>query len=582
MSGRRTRHLDAEAIMDAIQEAVFLIDRQKILVKTNAAGLELLGRTEDDVVGRSCAEVVNCEACHRDCPFERVMATGEPERRFDIPMAGPDGRLDLRICLTSRPFRNAGGAVTGLVESVRDVAHIHRLITERDGLNQRLQLEVGKVRAILDSVPDGIYTIDTDWRITSFNRVAEEITGWPAEEATGNYCYQVLDSTICHQSCPLRKTLETGQPEHEIEGTITNRRGETRRLLFSTAVFQDPEQGVRGGVEVIRDLGVLHDLLDRIPGLDVRGDLVGSDPHMQRIFNLIEMIKDNDSTVLLTGESGTGKSMLAHEIHRRSKRRSLPFVKISCAALAENLLESELFGHVKGAFTGAVQDRKGKFEAADGGTVFLDEIGEVPLATQVKLLRFLQEQEFERVGSNKTVRVNVRIIAATHRDLLQMVRDGRFREDFYYRLAVIPVHVPPLRERPGDLGSVMQRILERLARRLGTEPKSVSPDVMELFRRHPWPGNIRELENVLEHGFVCTPGRRITVESLPGYLRQPASEGIRTDPAAPASRETAERDAIAAALERAGGRMAEAARDLGVDRTTLWRKMKRHGLKKNT
>ncbi len=565
--------------MDAIQEAVFLIDRDKTVVKTNAAGVELIGRPAAEIVGRPCAEVVNCEACHRDCPFERVLATGEGERRFDIPMAGPGGPDDRRICLTSRPLRDAGGGVTGLVESVRDVAHIHRLIAERDDLNLRLGWEVGKIRAILDSVPDGIYTIDSDWRITSFNRVAEEITGWTAAQAIGHYCHKVINSSICHHACPLRKTLESGQPLLEAEGTIVNRRGEARKLLFSTAVFQDPDRGEQGGVEVVRDLGKLHDLLERIPGMESRGDLVGNDPRMQRIFNLIELIKDIDSTVLLTGESGTGKSVLAQEIHWRSKRSAAPFVKISCAALAENLLESELFGHARGAFTGAVQDRKGKFEAADGGTVFLDEIGEVPLATQVKLLRFLQEQEFERVGSNKTIRVNVRIIAATHRDLVQMVREGRFREDLYYRLAVIPIAVPPLRERPGDIGAIMQRILDRLARRLGTEPKGVSPEAMEIVRRHTWPGNIRELENVLEHGFVCATGRRIARDALPGYL-------LEARPAAPAAPSGGGREdeghviAIQAALERAGGRVQDAARFLGMDRTTLWRKMKRYGIKK--
>jgi PAS domain S-box-containing protein len=579
MAGRRSRPLDAEAVMDAIQEAVFLIDRGKTVARTNAAGVELVGRPAEEIIGRPCAEVVNCDACHHDCPFERVLATGEGERRFDIPMAGPGGQDARRICLTSQPLRDAEGVVTGLVESVRDVAHIHRLIAERDDLNLRLGWEVGKIRAILDSVPDGIYTIDSDWRITSFNRVAEEITGWTAAQAIGSYCYKVIDSSICHQACPLRKTLESGQPLLEAEGTLVNRRGEARKLLFSTAVFQDPDRGEQGGVEVIRDLGKLHDLLERIPGLESRGDLVGNDPRMQRIFNLIELIKDIDSTVLLTGESGTGKSVLAHEIHRRSKRRAAPFVKISCAALAENLLESELFGHARGAFTGAVQDRKGKFEAADGGTVFLDEIGEVPLATQVKLLRFLQEQEFERVGSNKSIRVNVRIIAATHRDLVRMVRDGNFREDLYYRLAVIPIAVPPLRERPGDIGAIMQRILDRLARRLGTEPKGVSPEAMDILRNHAWPGNIRELENVLEHGFVCATGRRIPRDALPGYL-------LEARPASPALPMEAGRDgetdpvSIRQALERSGGRIQDAARFLGMDRTTLWRKMKRYGIKK--
>lgn len=367
-------------------------------------------------------------------------------------------------------------------------------------------------------------------------------------------------------------------PLHDVEGAVTNRNGETVRLLFSTAVFVEPGQAVSGGVESIRDLGVLRQLLAQAPGEDPETGLVAFDPRMAQIMALVQRIKDTDSTILITGESGTGKSLLAKEIHRLSPRWNRPFIKISCAALAETLLESELFGHVRGAFTGAVQDKPGKFEAADGGVVFLDEIGDVPPATQVKLLRFMQEQEFERVGSNRTIRVNVRIITATHRDLPRMVREGKFREDLYYRLAVIPIHLPALRERPGDLLGIVGKVSRELAGRLGQELKTISPDVLEVFSRYPWPGNIRELENVLEHGYACTAGKVITTDSLPLSLRTEAAEASSPRSWLPPA--AGERERVLEALHRNKWKITAAAAALGCDRTTLWRKMKKFGLQR--
>jgi PAS domain S-box-containing protein len=567
------------AIIDAIQEAIVVVDRDKRVVRANASAGAMLGLAQADILGRPCAEVVNCEACRDDCPFPRLLAGGAAERQFNIRLDGPWGDAGRRICLTSHPVRDEQGDVLGLVENIRDVGHLNELLRDMESLNRRAQDERNKFRAVLDSIPVGIYTIDTDWRITSINREAQRITGYTEEEAVGQYCYQILNSSICQDACPLRRTLESGAPLHDVEGAVTNRRGETKRLLFSTAVFREPGQEVSGGVESIRDLGVLQQLLGRVSADGEPGGLVAFDPRMAQILALVDRVKDNDSTILITGESGTGKNLLAKEIHRLSRRRNRPLVKISCAALAENLLESELFGHVKGAFTGAIQDKPGKFEIADGGVVFLDEIGDVPPATQVKLLRFLQEQEFERVGSNRTVRVDVRIITATNRDLSRMVREGQFREDLYYRLAVIPIHLPALRERPGDLLGIVGRVSEDLARRLGQELKTISPDVLEVFSRYAWPGNIRELENVLEHGYACTAGKIITTDSLPAYMW----EGAATEPPAPARAESpgaTERERVLDALRRSGWKMSAAAAALGCDRTTLWRKMKKHGLRR--
>jgi transcriptional regulator with PAS, ATPase and Fis domain len=285
--------------------------------------------------------------------------------------------------------------------------------------------------------------------------------------------------------------------------------------------------------------------------------------------------------VLVQGESGTGKGLFAQALHTLSPRSKYPFVKVSCAALPETLLESELFGHEKGAFTGAVKERKGRFELADKGTLFLDEIGDLSPGVQVKLLRVLQEQEFERVGGTATIRVDVRIIAATHRNLQQLMREGKFREDLYYRLNVIPIHLPPLRERRSDIALLVEYLLERFAAKGKGTATALSPRAMSILTDHDWPGNVRELENVLEHAMVCSRGAVIEPEALPRSLlvRQPATspDGLPlTAPAIPQGMSPeAERHAVLRALQSNGWHRGRAAESLGVDRTTLWRKMRR-------
>jgi len=575
----RLVRIDPANILDAIQEAIFIIDQEKRVVRANSAAQALVGLPAGEIVGRPCRDVIGCDACRDDCPFAGIMAGGPAQRRFNIGMTGAGGAPPRRICLSSSPL-TAGGRIAGLIESIRDVSHIHRLIAELEQMRDGLGEERARIQAILDSMPDGIYTVGSDWRITSINRAAGEIIGVTPAEAVGQFCYKVLASDLCRGACPLKKTLENGQPCRDVEGAIgTGPR--SKRLLFSTALLRDQAQSIRGGIEIIRDVEALCSLVGRMPAPGDGSRLSSNDPKILRILNLIQLIKDSDSAVLLTGESGTGKSLLAEEIHRLSQRRDAPFVKVSCAALAESLLESELFGHVKGAFTGAYRDKPGKFEAASGGTVFLDEVGEIPPAVQVKLLRFIQDREFERVGSNTTARVDVRIVAATHRDLPQMIREGRFREDLYYRLAVIPIHMPPLRERTADLPVLVTRLLDRIRRRLGGEAKSLSPAVLEQFTRYHWPGNIRELENVLEHGYACTPGPVITTDSLPAFFQAPVqAPGPGPAGILSADRERTDRQRVLEALRRNDWKIIPAAGELGIDRTTLWRKMKKYGLEK--
>jgi PAS domain S-box-containing protein len=465
--------------------------------------------------------------------------------------------------------------VVGVVETIRVVSHINRLIEE-------LREQRNKVQAVLDSIAEGVFTVDRDGRITSVNRAAECILGYPAGEVLGRYSHNVFPPEICGPGSPLHETMHAGRQVRDREATVTDRRGAVIPLSLSTGPFRD-EAGTRlGAVCTIRDLREIERIADERRGRSPFGAIIGNHPKIRELFDLVEMIKDSDSTVLLQGESGTGKGLFAQALHSLSLRHRHPFVKVSCAALPETLLESELFGHEKGAFTGAIKDRKGRFELADKGTIFLDEIGDLSPSVQVKLLRVLQEQQFERVGGTQTIQVDVRVIAATHRNLLQLMREGIFREDLYYRLNVIPVHIPPLRERETDIPLLVDFLLKRFAAK--GKATTVSPRTMTILMDYHWPGNVRELENVLEHAMVCSRGSVIDPEVLPRWLLagHPASApqptptgGLRETPGAAIA---SEREVILRTLASSRWNRGLTASRLGIDRTTLWRKMRRMGI----
>jgi transcriptional regulator with PAS, ATPase and Fis domain len=311
------------------------------------------------------------------------------------------------------------------------------------------------------------------------------------------------------------------------------------------------------------------------------GAIVGHTRAIREVCDAIRTVAPEPTTVLITGETGTGKELLARAVHELSDRASGPFVPVNCAALAEGILESELFGHVRGAFTGAVGDRKGLFAAARGGTLFLDEVGDVSLALQQRLLRVLQEREVVPVGAVKAEAVDVRVVAATHRDLPEEIRGGRFRDDLYYRLNVFHVHVPSLRERAGDIPLLVEAALERLAERSPrAQPVAVSPLAMRLLRAHPWPGNVRELFSVVESAAIRSGGRRIEAQHLPAPIRDPEGEGRPSGQEERYRAQSAddERAAIEAALDKAQGSRSRAAEIMGMSRTTLWRRMKEFGI----
>lgn len=428
---------------------------------------------------------------------------------------------------------------------------------------------------ILDSINEGVFTVDAGWRITAFNRAAEQITGVRRQDAIGRVCSDVFRASICEGACALRRTFSSGKPVVSATADIIDASGKRIPIRLSTALLHDEDGTVIGGVETFQDLSHVEQLRKELEARYTFEDIVGRSPAMQSLFDLVPQIAASQSTVLIEGESGTGKELFARALHNLSPRSKKRFVAVNCAALPDTLLESELFGYKAGAFTDARRDKPGRFVLADGGTVFLDEIGDVSPAMQVRLLRVLQERSVEPLGATASVKVNVRIIAATNKDLAKLVREGKFRDDLFYRIRVIYLKIPPLRERREDLPLLIDHVIAKFNRLQGKDIGGVTQEVLVQLMQHNYPGNVRELENILEQAFVLCRGGFIDVPHLPAELRPPAA--VSSPPGAMSLR-LAEQHLIQTALERNRGNRWRTARELGIDPSTLYRKMKALGI----
>jgi PAS domain S-box-containing protein len=430
-----------------------------------------------------------------------------------------------------------------------------------------------RFEAVVHSISDGVLTVDRGWRITCFNRAAEKITGYQRSEVLGRLCYDVLRSDLCHEACPIRRTLETGAPVSDLVVYITDSRERKVPVSVSTALYRDREGRLQGGVETFRDLRQLEALKKQVEKSYTSGDIISRNPRVRDILNLLPIVAESGSTILISGETGTGKELLARSIHNLSTRKDGPFVAVNCACFPETLVESELFGYEKGAFTGADRSKPGRFARAEAGTLFLDEVGNLPLSTQAKLLRVLQEKMYEPLGGTQAVQTNARILTATNQDLPVMVEEGSFRRDLYYRINVIALELPPLRRRPEDILPLIRHFIGQFSLIHEKRVKGVTPEALRLLMSHDYPGNIRELENVIEHGFVLTQSPLIGVEHLPGWILE------ASHPAVPiGSLEECERTLILAALERNEWSRLAAAKELGIHKSTLFRKIKRLGI----
>jgi PAS domain S-box-containing protein len=429
---------------------------------------------------------------------------------------------------------------------------------------------------VLDVLDQGVFTVDGSSIITSFNQAAERITGYTADEVIGTRCAEVFRTNLCDQVCPLRLSIASRRPTRNREVYIRARDGRAVPISVSTAPLLTRGGRLLGGVEVFRDLSQIVDLKRRLDARYRLSDIIGRSPAMRQIFDLLPLVAPSDSTVLVTGPSGTGKELIARTIHALGPRRKGAFVALNCAAIPETLLESELFGYKRGAFTDARRDKPGRIAAAEGGTLFLDEIGDLPRLTQVKVLRFLQDRVYEPLGSNTSVRANVRVIVATNRDLLALVRAGSFREDLYFRLNVLQIDIPPLCERVEDIALLVDHYVRVFRESTGKPIEGFADDALGLLSQYPFPGNVRELENIVERAFILCQGDRIGVEHLPPSVLHAQRAGAPA--AVPASLAGAELAAVRAALARHGGNRSRAAAELGIHRTTLLRKLQRFGL----
>ncbi|HNU70300.1 MAG TPA: sigma 54-interacting transcriptional regulator [Thermodesulfobacteriota bacterium] len=426
---------------------------------------------------------------------------------------------------------------------------------------------------ILESINEGVFTVDLQWRVTTFNRAAERITGITREEALGRPCCEVFRANICEKACALKRTIATGKPLVNVTAHIINAAGRRIPIRVSTALLTGGNNAVIGGVETFQDLSRVEQLQKELAAHYTFEDIVGRSPLMSGLFDILPQIAESSSTVLIEGASGTGKELFARAIHNLSARRHQRFIAINCGALPDTLLESELFGYKAGAFTDARRDKPGRFALANGGTIFLDEIGDISPAMQVRLLRVLQEGSVEPLGAVEPVKVNVRVVAATNKNLSKLVRTGKFRDDLFYRIRVVHLVLPSLRERREDIPLLIDHLVTKFNNRQGKDIAGVSDEVMARLMQHDYPGNIRELENIIEQAFVLCRGSLIELHHLPPELHpvgRPASSEIH----GAMTLRSMERYLIAEALSRHQGNRRRAAKVLGIDCSTLYRKIK--------
>jgi PAS domain S-box-containing protein len=426
---------------------------------------------------------------------------------------------------------------------------------------------------MLDYVPDGVFTVDSEWRITFFNRAAEQITGIKRSKAIGRRCCDVFRASICENACSLKQTLSTNRPVVNKVVYIIDARGQKVPISISTAALKDSKGRIIGGVESFRDLRLVEELHRELQHQNSFADIIGRSAAVRQIFEVLPQIAQSDSTVLIEGASGTGKELFAKAVHNLSRRRNKKFVALNCGALPDNLLESELFGYKAGAFTDARRDKPGRFALAEGGTIFLDEIGDISAAMQVRLLRVLQERVYEPLGGVEPVKTDVRVVAATNKNLGKLVEQGRFREDLFYRIHVVRLELPSLRDRREDIPLLIDHFISRFNRLKGKAIAGPSDEVLARLMEHEFPGNVRELENIIEHAFVLCQGGVIQVTHLPPSLRS-GSLGDALRFGKPMSLESVERLLIEDALRRNNGNRQKAAKELGINPSTLFRKLK--------
>jgi len=547
------KHLEhLRHIMDSVADGLFTVDLDMRITDYNKAAEQLTGMPREEAIGKFCHDVFRTNVCETECPVKEAIKRGRPVNNREIRITDQKSE-PLPLSVSASVLYDDNGNPIGGVETMRSLKRIY---------------------SIMDSVADGLFTVDSGLEITHFNKAAEEITGVPREEAIGKPCYEIFKTEACTGACPMVEAIATGQSiKREVE--ITDRKGRKKLISVSSSTLFDWGGGVMGGIETIRDLTPITSMKEEIREKYSFRSLVSRNPAMRRLFDVMEDIAASEATVFLHGESGTGKELFARAIHELSHRKNGPLVTVNCGALPETLLESEIFGVRKGAFTGATENRPGRLELCNGGTFFLDEIGDLPLQLQVKLLRVLENHEFQPLGARSPMKADVRFITATHRNLEEMVAQGTFRRDLYFRINIVTLNIPPLRDRREDIPLLLDMALQRFNLTYNKNVRTMSPEVLKILLTHSFPGNVRELLNLIEQSVILCKGSEVTTDHLPagfGAENQASERLPQRSSKVPSAKD------LRAILDRHAWNRVEAAKELGVERTTLWRWMKRHGI----
>jgi len=558
-----------QAILDEVEDCVGEVDLQGNITSTNRAGIKIWGVAEKkDIVGVNFRTYMDKETADFVYQaYNKIYRTGVPDKiTYDI-FKKDGSRVTVEDSVA--PIRSAEGRITGFRTVSRD-------ITERNKKERELEAHRSRLEAIFGSVKDAIITVDSDLRVIEANKHTETICNLNVARMTGKAFPRSVNQ--CSRSCVdvLKQTLNKNATIREYRIECNHEKKRHQLVSVTSSPLIDSRGNFMGAVLVIRDMTLIRDMARELKERHQFQNMIGRSKRMQEIYRLLEDLADLETTVLITGESGTGKELVARALHYSGLRAFKPFITVNCSALTEGLLESELFGHVKGAFTGAIKDRQGRFQAADGGTLLLDEIGDISPLIQLKLLRVLQEKIFEPVGKSTPKKVDVRVIACTNKNLLQKVMKGEFREDLYYRLKVVEVALPPLRERLEDLPPLVEHFRHVFNGRFNKNIEGISHEVLNKFMDYSWPGNIRELEHVIEHAFILCHENVITLKHLPAEMcrdmRRPADNDL------PLKNSSIQAGYIEDVLKTTGGNKAKAARRLGIHRRTLYRILDKHKL----
>ncbi|MCF6186270.1 MAG: PAS domain-containing protein [Desulfobulbaceae bacterium] len=551
-----TNRIQTDLILDHVVDGVFTVDPEGIITSFNKAAERITGYSSQEVIGGPCHQMFASSECAQR-KQEMVSSLEGLTQWIDkkIYFRGKGDRI-VPVSMSSVPMTGRNQQVIGMVQTFRDIT---------DQLEQQY---------ILDSVADGVFTVDKNFFFTSFNKAAERITGYTSEEILGKTCRDVFHTKICASGCPLAKAIKTQSKITVSKQILHGKNGKKIPVNVSATALMDESGNIIGGVETFKDLTEVTKLRRQLSEESKKTGIISRSPKMQKILSVLPEFAKSESTILILGESGTGKELIAQIIHKLSPRKDKPFVAVNSGALPDTLLESELFGYKAGAFTDARKDRKGRFATAEGGSLFLDEIGDISQAMQVKLLRVIQARMYEPLGSNKPIKTDVRIITATNRKLGQMVKDKEFREDLYYRLNVVKIELPPLRERMEDLPILTDHFIQRFNRLRNKEIKGISEEALAILKRYDFPGNIRELENIIEYTFVMCRDDMI----YPRHLPEDFIDKDEPNPALkPVTLAEVEKQAILDTLKRNEFKKMKTCRELGISKDTLRRKLKAYG-----